>query len=99
MNQQFVPTAAKNISYCIRKYLLSVILIFVNLATMCTRTLSTVDKRACVLKTPASLQFSYLLFNILFSEKCNLSSVHLYERERGEAVYVQITTITAKLWL
>ncbi len=43
--------------------------------------LSTVDKRACFLKTPASLQFSDLHFNILFSEKCNSSSVYLWEKE------------------
>ncbi len=71
--QTQLPTCA------IRKYLLSVIFIFFNLATMCTRTLSTVDKRACFLKTPASLQFSNLHFNIL-SEKS--SSVHLWERGR-----------------
>ncbi len=38
---------------------------------MCTRALSTVDKHVCFLKTLASLQFSDLHFNILFSEKCN----------------------------
>ncbi len=65
------------------KYLINVFLIFVNLATICTRTLSTVNKRVCFLKTSASLQFSNLHFNI-FSEKCNSSSVHLWggERER-----------------
>ncbi len=49
---------------------------------MKTRALSTVNKRACFLKTPASLQFSDLHFNILLSEKCNSSSVNLWERER-----------------
>ncbi len=48
---------------------------------MCMHALSTVDKRACFLKTPASLQFSDLHFNILFSEKYNSSSVHLWGRE------------------
>ncbi len=47
----------------------------------CARTLSTVDKHACFLKTMASLQFSDLHFNI-FSEKCNSSSAHVWERER-----------------
>ncbi len=62
--------------------------------------LSTVDKRACFLKTPASLQFSNLHFNILFSEKCNSSSVYLWEKEgERDAVYVLITTVTVKLWL
>ncbi len=86
------------------QYLLSVILIFVNLATMWTRALSTVDKHAFFLKTPASLQFSDLHFNILFSEKCNSSSVHLWEGERArererDTMYVWITTLTMKLWL
>ncbi len=49
---------------------------------MCTRARSTVNKRACFLKTPASLQFSDLHFNIIFSEKCNSSSVRERERER-----------------
>ncbi len=62
----------------IRKYLLSVILIFVNLATICLR--------ACFLKTTASLQFNDLHFNI-FSEKCNSSSVQLWERERMREWY------------
>ncbi len=39
----------------------------------------------CFLKTPVSLQFSDLHLDILFSEKCNSSGVHLRERE---AVYV-----------
>ncbi len=72
-----LPTCA------IWKYLLSVLLIFVNLANISRkRALSTVDKHAYFLKTPASLQFSDLNFDILLSEKCNSSSVHLWERER-----------------
>ncbi len=76
MPETELPTCA------IRKYLLNVLLIFVNLATMCTRSLSTLNKHACFLKTPASLEFSDLHFNIIFSEKCNSSTVHLRERER-----------------
>ncbi len=48
---------------------------------MCTRVLSplyTVDKHACFMKTPASLQFSDLHFDFLFSEKFN----SLWKRER-----------------
>ncbi len=40
-------------------------------------TLSTVDKSTCFLKTLVSLQFSDLHFDIIFSEKCNSSSIHL----------------------
>ncbi len=52
----------------ITKYLPGVILFFVNLATMCTRALSTVNTRACFLKTLASLQLA-ISSSIFYSQK------------------------------
>ncbi len=66
--------------------MLSVILIFVKHMYVSSQDnvfYSLWDQRACFLKTPVSLQFSDLHFNILLSEKCNSSTVHLYERERA----------------
>ncbi len=96
MPETELPTCA------IRKYLLNVLLIFVNLATMCTRSLSTLNKHACFLKTPASLQSSDLYFNIIFSEKCNSSTVHLRERGRlcmYDSSFCHVSELTVKLWL
>ncbi len=64
-----------------KKIMNYVLLILVNLATMCTHSLSTVDKLAGFLKTPVRLQNSNLHFDNLFSEKCNSSTVHLRERD------------------
>ncbi len=81
-----------------KKIMNYVLLILVNLATMCTHSLSTVDKLAGFLKTPVRLQNSNLHFDNLFSEKCNSSTVHLRERETVcIQMYVWITTICTVL--
>ncbi len=69
----------------------------------CARALSPLDKHACFLKTPASLQFSDLHL-IFYYQKSEIHQVFTYEREREKeremlCVYVWMTSATVKLWL